>query len=308
MFRINTNVFSVNVQRHLVETSQRMRTSIERLASGLRINRAGDDPAGLGAAELFRAQIAGGQAAKRNITRSLALLQTAESGYEQVLSMFSRLKELAVAAADGTLGDSSRSAISLEAHQLFQEMSRIARATVFNGITLISSSLGTTGGGYTVFTFFVGDGSVTVATDNPQKITVFLPGIGVSVGAVSGGGLICLGAIGGAGAGVTLMLTVNDFLNPASAGDLTAKIESAILQMASVRTTVGAYQNRLMRSQLAMEAMLENAINAESVIRDADFAEETSALTRSQIIVQAGASVLTQANTLPQMALLLLNA
>jgi len=293
MFRINNNIFSINTQRHLFESSSRMGTAIERLASGLRINRAGDDPAGLGASELMRAQIAGARQANRNVSQALSLLQTADSGYEQILNMFTRLKELAIQAADGSLGNDSRSAISLEATQLFQEMNRIAQSTVFNGVTLISSALGTT-----TFTFFVGDGSITGTS---QQLGVVLAGIGVSVN-----GFICIGSVAGVGSVVTVMITAAFFLTAASASQLPAAVNSAITAVARLRTAMGAFQNRLSRTQLAIQAALENAINAESIIRDADFAEETSALTRNQIITQAGASVLVQANTLPQVSLLLL--
>lgn len=294
MFRINNNLFSINAQRHLFASSSKMGISLERLSSGLRINRAGDDPAGLGASELMRAQIAGARQANRNVSQAISLLQTADSGYEQILDMFTRLSELAVQAADGTLGPDSRSAISLEANQLFQEMDRVAQSTVFNGVTLISSS----NLGVTRFTFFVGDGSITGSS---QQLAVILAGIGVT-----SGGWICIGSVAGVGSVVTLMITAAFFLTPTSASQLTTKISSAINKIAALRTTIGAYQNRLSRTQLAIQSALENAINAESIIRDADFAEETSALTRNQIITQAGASVLVQANTLPQVSLLLL--
>jgi len=293
MFRINNNLFSVTAQRHLFASSAKMGRSIERLASGLRINRAGDDPAGLGASELMRAQIAGARQANRNVTQAISLLQTADSGYEQVLNMFTRLKELAVQAADGTLGSGSRSAISLEAAQLFEEMSRVAQATVFNGVTLIQSDQGTT-----IFSFFVGDGSVTGTS---QQLSVQLAGVGAT-----NAGFICVGKVAGSGNALTFMVTAAFFLTPGSASQLTTQIESAITGVASLRTAVGAYQNRLQRTQLAIQSALENAINAESIIRDADFAEETSALARNQVIVQAGASVLAQANSLTQMGLLLL--
>jgi flagellin len=293
MFRINNNIFSINAQRHLFESSGRMGVAIERLASGLRINRAGDDPAGLGASELMRAQIAGARQANRNVSQAISLLQTADGGYEQILNMFTRLKELAIQAADGTLGPDSRSAISLEASQLFAEMDRVAQSTVFNGMTLVSSALGVTR-----FTFFVGDGSISGTS---QQLAVILAGIGVT-----SGGFICIGSVAGTGSVATMMITAAFFLTPNSASQLSAQISSAITSVAQLRTTIGAYENRLSRTQLAIQSALENAINAESIIRDADFAEETSALTRNQIITQAGASVLTQANALPQVALLLL--
>jgi len=293
MFCINNNIFSINAQRHLFEASSKMGRSIERLASGLRINRAGDDPAGLGASELMRAQIAGARQANRNVSQAISLLQTADGGYEQTLGMFTRLKELAVQAADGSLGPGSRSAISLEATQLFQELDRVAQSTVFNGVTLIQSDQGAT-----VFSFFVGDGSISGTS---QQLAVQLAGVGATAA-----GFICVGKVAGTGTALTFMVTAAFFLTPGSASQLTTAIESAITGVASLRTTIGGYQNRLARTQLAIQSAMENAINAESIIRDADFAEETSALTRNQIIVQAGASVLTQANALPQVALLLL--
>jgi flagellin len=275
MFRINQNVLSINARRHLGITSRDAGNTMERLSSGLRIRRAADDAAGLFVSEHMRAKIAGLKQANQNIQQAISLFQTAEGGMEQLGAMLIRLKELAVEAADGSFSDTNRGAIAREADALILEMARIADSTTYNGMTLLS---GTNGTG---FTFQVGDESGSSSR------------IGLVFGPVLTGALI---------PGVVS----NDWAGQGSAIVVINSIEVAIASLAAVRTQVGAAQNRLERALLNVQQSIENHTNSESIIRDADFAAETAALTRAQILIQAGTSVLSQANLLPQNAISLL--
>jgi flagellin len=288
MFRINTNIASINASRRLFQSSNDVARAMMRLSSGLRINRAADDAAGLTASEGMRSQLVAARQANRNISQAITLLQTADSGYEQVANMLLRLKELATQAADGSLNQTNRSAINQEADALISEIARISTTTIFNSMTLVNSS------GTTAFTFYVGDGTGGSTGVGNQKLNFAISGISV------GGASIWIG-------GTSVAIESTSFLNGVeSAASVIVNIESAISSLATARSKLGAFQNRLERTQTNIQAMIENTANAESIIRDADFAEETSALTRAQILVQAGTSVLQQANILPQNALLLL--
>ena len=287
MFRINTNVLSINGQRNLFQTTKDVNTRMERLSSGLRINHAADDAAGITASESMRSQLAGLRTANDNASRAIALLQTADSGLEQIGIMLIRLKELAEQSADGTLNLSNRSGLSTEAAALVKEIDRIASATTYNGISLIDSV------GVTNLTFYVGDGTPQIAATD-QVVGLALKGVELSAAG--------LGSIGGTHVG----LTVADFLVQSSAEALVPIIDAAVTTLATVRTDVGAFQNRLERTQENIQAAIENTARAESNIRDADFALEASAMTRAQILAQTGASMLSQANVLPQLALSLI--
>jgi flagellin len=272
VFRINQNITSINARRHLGMSDASTRQAIERLASGLRINRAAEDAAGLFVSEQMRAQIAGLRQANLNVQNAINLLQTAESGMEQIGNMLARLKELAIASADGSFNNTNRLAIQKEVDQILQEMDRIARSTTFNGMTLLEGP---------AFTFQVGDTGTSISRINiligPVTTGVILPGVGSAA-----------------------------WGNQESAILVIASIEQGIASVAAERTGVGATQNRLERALMNLQVQIENTSHSESVIRDADFAAETAALTRAQILVQAGTAVLTQANLLPQNALTLL--
>lgn len=272
MFRINQNVMSINSRRHLGITETGGRRTMERLASGLRIVRAADDAAGLFVSEQMRAQIAGMKQANRNIQQAIALFQTADGGMEHLNAMLVRLKELAIQSADSTYNNSNRTAIVKEVDQILQEYDRIVNSTTFNGMTLLNG---------TQFTFQVGDTGGSESRINLRIGPVGTASIAPGVTSVQWGSQS--GAIG-----------------------VLASLELAIASLSAVRTEVGAAQNRMERALLNIQTQIENTTNAESVIRDADFAAETSALTRAQILIQAGTSVLNQANLLPQNALTLL--
>lgn len=272
MFRINQNIMSINARRHLGNTELDARHTMERLSTGLRIVRAADDAAGLFVSEEMRAQIAGMKQANRNIQQAIALFQTADGGMEHLNSMLVRMKELAIQAADSTYNDTDRNAIEKEVDQILTEYDRIVNSTTFNGITLLNG---------TRFTFQVGDTSGSVSRIN-----------------------LTIGPVGSAS--IYPGLSSAHWGSQASAILAIASLELSIASVTSVRTEVGAAQNRMERALLNIQTQIENTSNAESIIRDADFAAETAALTRAQILVQAGTSVLNQANLLPQNALTLL--
>jgi len=291
MFRINTNILALTAQNSLLRASADMQIQMERLSSGLRINRAADDPAGLSMSEGMRAQLAGQRTANDNMSRTISLLQTADSGLEQIGLMLIRLKELAEQAADGTLNQSNRSGLSTEAAALIAEIDRVASSTTFNGISLIDSA--GTAGSRTNLTFYVGDGTASSAAST-QVIGLALKGVMFTTG-----GLGCIGD-------TALNFTVADFLGQTSAQALVTSIDQAVTSLAMIRTDVGAFQNRVERSQANIQAAMEQTARSESTIRDVDFAEAASALARAQILAQVGAQMLAQANLMPVLALQLI--
>lgn len=285
MFRINTNVTALNAMRHLNTSGVDTRRAVEHLASGLRINRAADDSAGMFVSEQMRSQIAAFKAANRNVAQAASLLQVMEGGIEQMTGILTRLKELAIQAADGTYSPSQREkGIQVEADQLIQEVDRIVQGIKFNGISLFVPPP-------TNITFQVGEFSFDKINFGIITLTSEVL-LGNFTAWFSTTNPACM-------AYVQMPTIVNSFL---------AQIQSAIDFVVSVRARIGAVQNRLERTGANISIQIENTTNAESVIRDADFAAETSALVRAQILVQAGTSVLNQANLLPQNALNLLGA
>lgn len=286
MFRINTNVTALNAQRHLNNAGVDTKKVVEHLSSGLRINRAADDSAGMFVSEQMRSQIAAFKAANRNVAQAVSLLQVMEGGIEQMTGILTRLKELTIQAADGTYSPAQREkGIQVEADQLYFEMNRIVQGIKFNGISLFVPPP-------TSITFQVGENSI-------DKINFGI--VTVDTATLFG----TFASMFNVGTAVTAMAFVQ---MPTIVDSFLTQIQSAIDFVVSVRAKIGAVQNRLERTGANIGIQVENTTNAESVIRDADFAAETSALVRAQILVQAGTSVLNQANLLPQNALSLLSA
>ncbi|MCC6748517.1 MAG: flagellin FliC [Deltaproteobacteria bacterium] len=272
---LQSNVASLQAQRNLGRTEGGLNTSMARLSSGLRINMAADDAAGLAISEKLRSQVRGLAQAQRNANDGVSLLQTAEGALNEVGDMLIRMRELGVQAANGTLGSSERSSLHSEFSALRTEIGRIANATEFNGTKLLDGTLSTG------VTFQVGVKNVT-AND---RITIsVLSGKATAIGVTSG-------------------MTVSTVTG---ARNSLALLDTAISSVTSRRGTIGAAQNRLYTTIRNITAMHENLSAANSRIRDADVAAESANFTRSQILMQAGVSVLAQANQLPQMALRLL--
>jgi flagellin len=277
---INTNVFSINAQRNLNSTQNALGKSLERLSSGFRINRAADDSAGLAISERIKAQIRSANQAERNTLDGVSLVQTAEGAFNEINGILIRLRELAVQSANGVLAASDRESIDTEADQLVAELTRISNTTKFNGLTLLGSNSATT------YTFQVGTGTTSSDT------------IAISIQPTRAS------AFGSA----NLDLTAATFTLTSASGaqDALTTLDSALTSANTSRATLGAAQNRLEATARNLAVAVENLAAANSRIRDVDVAEETAELTRNQILSQAGASILAQANQSPSLALSLL--
>ena len=264
--RITTNVEAFNAYRNLNATQSALSKSMERLSSGYRINRGADDAAGLGISESMRASIRGLAQAQRNIQDGVSVVQTAEGNLNQVHSMLQRVRELAVQYNNGALSTEGRNAIQTEVNQLASEIDRVFDSAKFNGVALLTGSAS--------MTFQVG------ANDGET--------ISLTLGTVTGAG------------------TSNWSTMSVSSTDMISKIDAAISAVSARRSTLGAVQNRLENSLAVQAAYQENLTAAESRIRDVDMAEEMVRFTKSQILAQAGQSMLAQANAAPQQVLQLL--
>lgn len=279
---VNTNIASLNAQRNLTTSSNNLAVTLQRLSSGLRVNSAKDDAAGLAVAESFTAQIRGNTQAVRNANDGISLGQTAEGALGQIANNVQRIREIAVQAANGTISNTNRSQLQKEVDQLTQEISRIVSTTAFNGTNLLS--------GASTLTFQVGaDG---VASNQVSVTTTNLAQTGSA-------GLFAFSA----SLSATGVLSVT---TSAAASAAIANIDTDISQISTIRSTFGAVQNRFEAVINSLQNYVENLSASRSRILDADFAAETANLTRGQILQQAGTAVLAQANALPQTALSLL--
>ncbi|MGF1468721.1 MAG: flagellin [Sandaracinaceae bacterium] len=280
---INTNVASINAQRNLTQTQNRLGGNFSRLSTGLRINIAADDAAGLAISEKLTAQIRSLAQAERNANDGVSLLQTAEGAMNEVSGILVRMRELAVQSATSTLGDTERGFLNQEVDALKSELDRIAAVTEFNGAKLLDG--GTTG---TEFDFQVGIG----ATTNDTISSTIKGTEAADLGIVTGGAVSSVAGI--------------DISNVTGAQNALAVIDQAITDVSSRRADIGAVQNRLNVTIANLGTARENLSAANSRIRDVDVAKETAALTRNNILAQAGVSVLAQANQLPALALSLI--
>jgi flagellin len=274
--RINTNVASLNAQRNLMGTKWGLDKSLEKLSSGYRINRAGDDAAGLAISENLRAQVRGLKQASRNAQDGISLVQVAEGGLNEISSILIRLRELAVQAASDTIGPVERQFLNVEYDQLVSETDRIADSTEFNGTQLLS-------GTGSILDFQVGtrnDPNIDRLSFDASKADANSAALGVNLTSVA---------------------------DKASAQNSLAAIDSAIVSVSAMRADFGAIQNRLQSTVGNIAVGVENLSAANSRIRDVDIAEETAELTKNNILLQAGTSVLAQANQTSQTALSLLN-
>jgi len=271
---INTNVLSINAQRNASTTNISLATSLQRLSSGLRVNGAKDDAAGLAIANRMDAQARGMSVAVRNSNDGISLVQTAESGMAVIGDMLQRMRELAVQATNGTNTSSDLSAINSEYTELWSEINRTMSSVEFNGTSLLD----TTG----TFTFQIG-------ANSGQTVDVASGSLSVSAG---------INAMSGSSAIDTSATSAN-----ASAIDA---IDTAIDSINTSRATLGAIQNRFNYTVSYLQAASENQQAARGRIMDADFAVETANLSRAQILQQAGTAMVAQANQLPQGVLALL--
>ena len=281
--RIFNNIASLNAQRFLGTNNDRLGQSVERISSGIRINRASDDAAGLAISEGLRSDIRALRQAGRNANDGVSLINITEGALNEQGSMLIRLRELASQAATGTTGSTERATIQLEFNSLRNEIDRITNTTEFNGQKLIDGSL---------------------ASSIASTSQVFIQ-IGIDSNANSRINLneqINLKAVTASALSIdTLSVTTSTDALTALEG-----ISEAISTVTATRGQVGAVQNRLMRSISNLSISVENLSAAESQIRDADIAEEVALLTRNQIMVQASTAMVGQANLIPQSVLQLL--
>ena len=281
--RIFNNPASTNAQRLLGENNNRLAQSVERISSGIRINKASDDAAGLAVSEGLRSDIRALRQAVRNANDGVSLINIAEGALNEQSSMLIRLRELSSQAATGTVGSTERATIQLEFNALRSEIDRISSTTAFNGQNLVDGSLASSVSSANQILIQVGtDNSVNSRINLNKDIDL----TAVTVSALSIDSLSVTSANGA--------LTALDSIN------------NAIASVAATRGKVGAVQNRLARTISNISISVENLQAAESQIRDADIAEEVALLTRNQIMVQASTAMVGQANLIPQSILQLL--
>ena len=275
--RISTNVSSLTGQRHLRDTRQLLDRSIERLSSGYRINRAGDDAAGLAISEKLRAKTRGLVQAQRNASDGISLIQVAEGGLNEVQNILVRLRELGVQAASDTIGARERRYLDEEFGSLRQEIDRIANSTEFNGTFLLDG----TGGS---LDFQINTGGQNILGVDRISFDAFR--LDVNADKL---GLEDIGVADKNGAQRSLSI-----------------LDEALESVSSVRGELGAIENRLESTIRNISISVENLSSARSRIKDVDVADESAELAKHNILMQSGLSVLTQANSIPQMALSLL--
>jgi len=273
--RIYNNVEAQNAHRQLQTTNTNLSRTMERLSSGLRINRAADDAAGLAVSEEMRTQIRGMKVASRNALDGVSLVQVADGALGGVNDMLQRVRDLAIQASNGTLTDLQRGNLDLEVQSIMAEIGRVAADTEFNGIKILSGSVATAASAVTL----------QVGANGSQVIAFTIATMSTSDLGVSG-------------------IAVS---TAASASAAIASLDAAIRTVNSQRAQMGAIQNRLEQTISRLDLTSENLQAAESRIRDADMASEMIQFTRNQILQQSGTAMLAQANQAPQSILKLLS-
>jgi len=273
---INTNPSSLNAQRNLTRSQGDLATSLQRLSSGLRVNSAKDDAAGLAIAERIHSQVRGYSMAIRNANDAISFMQVADGGAQQISDNLQRMRELAVQSANGTLNSGDRANLQVEFAALGAEVTRLAGATKFNNVDLLNS-------GAASFSFQVGAGTNT-AVDQISVSTVDLRASTMAVDSA-------ISISGSTGSNALAAIT---------------NLDSAINTITTTRAGFGAALNRTEAVISSLQIAVENQSAARGRIVDADFAKETASMTRSQILQQAGTAMLAQANSLPNNVLSLL--
>jgi flagellin len=298
---VNTNVSSLNAQRQLMNSGNTLDTAFQRLSSGLRINSAKDDAAGLQISDRLTSQINGLQQGNRNANDGISLAQTAEGALDEVTGMFQRIRTLAAQAANGSNTDADRAALQLEARQLGEEINRIAGDTTFGGTNLLDGSF---------------SAEFQVGADANQTISMTMTSIAAATGGTVSIDSFTVSGIAGAASNVSgqsagannAFATASgiSFTSVAEAQDVLAAVDAMIGAIDAKRAQLGATQNRFSSTIRNQTNIIENVSAARSRIKDADFAVETATLTKAQILQQASSTILSQANQRPQAALSLL--
>jgi flagellin len=280
--RIFNNIASLNAQRLLGINNDRLAQSVERVASGIRINRGADDAAGLAISEAIRSDIRAFRQAIRNANDGISLINVAEGALNEQSGILIRLRELSSQAATGTVGNTERATIELEFNALRSEIDRIANTTEFNGQKLVDGSLASGATNQILIQIGIDSSANSRINLNTEVDLTAITASSLAIDVLS---------VSTADAALTALDSIN----------------SAIATVTAGRGKVGAVQNRLVRSIANLGVTVENLTAAESSIRDADIAEEVALLTRNQILVQAATNMVGQANLIPQSVLQLLN-
>ena len=274
---VNTNVTSLNAQRNLSTSQSQLATAMQRLSSGLRVNSAKDDAAGLAISERMSAQVRGMNVAVRNANDGISLAQTAEGALGKVGDSLQRMRELAVQSRNGTNSGSDKDSLNKEFQQLSSEISRVLGGTTFNGVAIIGASAGAK------------DFQIGANTTTNDIITVTTTDMTADASITAATGSV-----------------IDSTTNTASLGTVIDNIDGAINKVNSERAMYGVTQNRFDSVISNLQTSVENQSAAKSRITDADFASETANLSRAQILQQAGTAMVAQANQLPQQVLSLL--
>jgi flagellin len=282
---INTNLLSLNAQRNTSQTANSLAMAMQRLSSGLRVNSAKDDAAGLAIASRMEAQVRGMNVAQRNANDGISLAQTADGALSQVTNNLQRMRELAVQARNATNTSADRDSLDQEFGQLAQEIQRVLGGTAFNGKNILGTDAGTQ-------TFQIG--ANTTSNDSIDITTSNLTTDGT------------ITAVAGSDNTGTGRASINNAALPADIATVIDNIDTALTTVNSQRSVMGAAQNRFDAVVANLQVSVENQSAAKSRITDADFASETANLSRAQILQQAGTAMIAQANQLPQQVLTLL--
>jgi len=300
---VNTNVSSLNAQRQMVNSGNALDTAYARLSSGNRINSAKDDAAGMQIASRLTAQINGLDQGIRNANDGISLAQTAEGALDEVSNMFQRMRTLAAQASNGSNTDSDRAALQLELRQLGKEVNRVATDTTFGGKNLLDGSYSAQ--------FQVGANTAQTISFTMTAVSSF-DGSAVSmtsfkVSDIAAAATDIAGTIAGTGAATAFANASSlSFTSIDKAQSMLGAVDAMIGAIDAKRAELGAVQNRFSSTIRNQSNIQENLSAARSRIKDADFAAETAALTKAQILQQASSSILAQANSRPQSALQLL--
>jgi flagellin len=285
--RINHNIQALNAYRNLNNTNNATAKSLEKLSSGLRINRAADDAAGLAISEKMRSQIRGLDMAERNSLDAISLIQTAEGALASTHDILQRMRELSVQAANGTLEDKDRTSVQDEINALVTEIERIADTTQFNKKVLLGGDTGTD----STMNFQIGANKDEMLSLTIKPMDATALGLGTAVTGAS------------SGTNVTNIMSVS---SQSDASLAISRVDTAIAKISEQRSKLGAVQNRLEHTVTNLQMANENLTAAESRIRDLDMAKEMTQFTKNNILNQAGQAMLAQANQLPQGVLQLL--
>lgn len=298
---VNTNVSSINAQRQLSNSGNALDTAFQRLSSGLRINSAKDDAAGMQISSRLTGQINGLTQGNRNANDGISLAQTAEGALDEMTSMYQRMRTLAAQASNGSNTDADRAALQLEARELGEEINRISDDTTFGGTSLLDGSY---------------SAEFQVGADANQVISMTMTSIANATGGTTSVNSFAVSDLAAVASTVTNQSAGADtaFVNASSisftsageAQDVLAAVDAMIGAIDAKRAELGATQNRFSSTIRNQSNIMENLSAARARIQDADFASETAALTKAQILQQASTSILSQANQRPQTALSLL--